>query len=361
MVIGVDAGVLSVTDDRLKVGVYRVVVNALRILSSLDKKNSYRLYSFDPIDPTLMESFGERMENRVLWPVRGWASVRLPLELKIHPVDLFLGMSQMVPRGSTKSIGFVYDLGYLTRKESYSGSYEKLKKQTEEVIQKSARLLTISKAIAEDIQSTFSIDKKNIVVAYPGVDKRFTSVGRSYKAKNRYFLFVGSLKAGKNIPGLLKGFAQFLQTAAMQFDLYLAGGEYWKDPDIDITIRTLNLRSRVKKLGIVPDELLPEYYRGAVAFVSPSFHEGFCLPAAEAMVCGCPVIVSTDRAMREVVGDAGICVSANSPLELSQAMYTLSYNAKKRSASKRKGLIRSQKYTWNEFGKTLLRTIESTI
>ena len=46
MIIGVDAGALAITDERLKVGVWRVTFNLLRELSKLDRKNSYRLYSF---------------------------------------------------------------------------------------------------------------------------------------------------------------------------------------------------------------------------------------------------------------------------------------------------------------------------
>src|SRR3989344_1942694 len=103
MKIGVDAGALSIRDERLKLGVYWVNVNLLRELGKIDRKNTYYLYSFTPIDPELMESFGSRMVNKMLQPKVGWFSLRLPLELKLHPVDVFLGLSQAVPQSGARN------------------------------------------------------------------------------------------------------------------------------------------------------------------------------------------------------------------------------------------------------------------
>ncbi len=358
MVIGVDAAVLSVSDERLKVGVYRYVLHALEELGKIDTVNSYRLYSFDPIDESILKRFGNRMENRVLWPVKGWATVRLPLELTIHPVDLFLGMSQMVPAAATRSIGFIYDLGFITRKESYEGSFEKLKKRTEDITIHSQKIITISKAVQKDITSVYEYPKKNIAVCYPGVDSRFTKSGISWKSPSRYFLFVGALKSGKNVPAILKGFATFLSHSKRIVTLYLAGGNYWEDPEIDETIRTLKLQDRVRKLGYVSDEALPELYRGAIALVSPSFHEGFCMPAAEAIACGCPVITSDTPVMKEVLGNTGIFVDPTDSNQIAQAMSDIAYNAKKRAQMSMHGIIKAKEYSWSALGTSILHEIE---
>ena len=97
MMIGVDAGALSITDERLRVGVWRVTFYLLRELSSLDRNNTYRLYSFRPIDRDVMKYFGSNMQNVVLTPTIGWSSVRLPLELTLRPVDVFFGFSANTP------------------------------------------------------------------------------------------------------------------------------------------------------------------------------------------------------------------------------------------------------------------------
>ncbi len=79
MIIGVDAGALSIHDERLRVGVWRVTYNLLRDLGAIDKKNEYRLYSFEPVDREVMRAFGPRMKNMVVRPKIGWSMIQLPI------------------------------------------------------------------------------------------------------------------------------------------------------------------------------------------------------------------------------------------------------------------------------------------
>src|SRR3989344_5851009 len=104
MVIVVDAGALAISDERLKVGVWRVTFNLLRELGNLDRNNKYRLYSFRPISRGAMAHFGSNMVNIVLTPAIGWSSVRLPIELRLRPVDVFLGLAQVLPASPSRSI-----------------------------------------------------------------------------------------------------------------------------------------------------------------------------------------------------------------------------------------------------------------
>ena len=178
--------------------------------------------------------------------------------------------------------------------------------------------------------------KKNITVAYPGVDNTFTSSGAKYKNKNPYFLFVGALKRGKNIPFLLRSFAKFLKQIKKPYDLILVGSDYWLDPGI-------SFGPHVKFLGFVEDKILASLYRGALAFVSPSLWEGFCLPAAEALSCGTAVIASKTGAFPEIVGKSGTLVDPTNEEELTKAFHTY---AKKIS-------IQPKKFSWSTFAHTV--------
>lgn len=356
MKIGIDAGALGIVDKRLKVGIYRTMVNALRELSHIDTANEYILYSFDPIDGDLMRQFGSNMENRVLWPAKGWFTIRLPLELKLHPVDVFIGFSQAIPRASCKRIGFIYDIGFIQSPNDYPGSRSKLNKQTNYLVQRADQILTISQTIKKDIIKSYGISQDCITVAYPAIDAQFSPDGDVFRGSHPYFLFVGALKRSKNIPMLLRAFSDFLSQEKKPYDLVLAGGDYWKDPQIEKEIKRLRLYGRVHRPGFVSDEELAEYYRGAIAFVSPSFHEGFCLPAVEAMATGCPVIGSNDGAFPEIVHDAGILIDPTKSDSIVSALHTIT-NPSYRNRLITRGYKQIINFSWGQFAQKLVDVI----
>jgi len=345
MVIGIDAGALSITDERLKVGVYRVTKNALIALAKLDRENHYRLYTFLPAEQGIVQAFEGRAEGVVL-PMRGWQRVWLPIELHKRPVDVFLGFAQALPFSKTSyNIGFVYDLGFLYHPEAYGTSAITLKKQTDDLVRRSDHIITISSATKADLIREYGLSTKKITVAYPGVDTAFSPAGEKYVGTKPYFLFVGSLNKAKDIPTLIEA------VGLTAFDLYLIGGDYWPDPMIEETIQRLHLEDRVKKIGFVPDEELPKYYRGALAFVTTALQEGFCLPAAESMACGTPVVALGRGALGEIVGEGGI-VAAN----LEEAMRKMT-DKNTRARYSKKAIIQGKKYRWKKFAQQILNTI----
>lgn len=358
MIIGVDAGCLGVSDDRLRVGVYRVVYHILQELGAQDTTNIYRLFSFNPIDTSLLKSFGPRMTNVVLRPTALWFTARLPLELIRHPVDLFLGVSQAIPYGAKKSIGWIYDVGFLKVPDAYPDTRTRLARQTETLVQRATHIVTISHSVKDDICKTYAIDDSKIQVSYPGVDPEFGLHGKKFIGTHPYVLFVGSLKKSKNIPMAIRGFARFLSHQHILYDFLLIGSNYWLDPEILDTVRSLGLSKRIKFMGYKPDIDLPMYYRGAVTLLSPSLWEGFCLPAVEAMACGCPVIGSTAGSQPEIIGKGGICVDPNDEISISTALEKLCTPETRRLYS-REACRQVRKFRWSNNSEAIYRLIRN--
>ncbi len=353
MLIGVDCGCLGIKDKRLKVGVYRLAINLLETLGRLDKKNTYFLYSFYPIEKSLLRKFGSRMKNIVVRPARGWMKIWLPLRISRDKPDVFLALGQAIPRylrfdKKPYTIGFFYDLAFEKFPKMYIESLSKLKKNSREAAMKSDVILTISENSKKDIAKIYNIKKSKIKVSYPGVPADIGSRGSKYKSSKPYFLFVGSLKKTKNVPGAIKGFLYFLEKSRLDFDLYIVGGDKWFDDDIKMK------NKNIKFLGFIEDNKLASLYRGAVAFVSPSFYEGFGLPILEAMASGCPIIGSNTGSVPEIVGEGGILVNPNRYEEIGQAMLNISKNSKKRKAMIKKGIIRAKEFSNMTFAKDVL-------
>lgn len=357
MIIGVDAGALSVRDDRLKVGVYRVTVNLLHELGKLDKKNQYRLYTFLPIAPSQMREFGPRMKNVVVRPVIGWSMIQIPIELRRHPVDVFLGLSQMIPYSNARTIGFVYDLGFLRYPGAYPGSLARLEMQTKQLVKRSDHIVAISKSTRTDIARVYKTDNRCITVSYPGIDQRFTTRGPKYRGKRPYILYVGALKRGKNIPFALRAFKKFSDMTKKPYDFLLVGGDYWADTSITHMIEKLGLWDRVKLVGYVADRVLPSYYRGASVLFLTSLWEGFCLPATEAMRCGCPVVYAKTGSLPEIVGKAGLVFGKDSETQASDALVKITRSASLRKKLVRTGILRSKQFTWRTFAQSVYRLL----
>lgn len=331
MIIGVDAGALAIADERLRVGVWRVTYNLLRELAKIDKKNEYRLYSFAPLG----ERFGKNFRNIVVRPRLGWSTIQLPLELRRHPVDVYLGLSQTLPRADAKKIGWIYDLGFLHYPDAYPDSLTRLEKQTNRLIERADHIITISEHAKTDIIAQYG--KHRITVAYPGVDPTFTARGPKHKEKRPYILMVGALKRIKNIPFALQIVKRFFENN--DYLLLLVGGNYWEDPEIKKTMAREKIEQRVKMQGFVPDIELPEYYRGARALLVTSLWEGFCLPAAEALSCGCPVVYSNTGSLAEVVGKNGSAFNSEN-----QAVYALSHTRKP---------VVNRRFAWSDFARNV--------
>jgi len=359
MIIGVDAGALSISDKRLKVGVWRVTFELLKALSSIDRSKCYRLYSFAPIDKIVMKEFRSNMQNIVLSPSVWYMKVRLPLELSIHPVDIFLGLSQSIPGIHVKkTITFIYDIGFLQYPEKYGSSANKLKIQTAYAVQHSDDIITISESVKKDLIETYHIKANHIQVCYPGVSDVFQQTGKKEKKSYPYFLFVGSLWKGKNIPTLLSAFHKAINKAKLPHHLILIGGDYWPDREIEEIMKQGGLQSRIHILGHVSDTTLSQYYRGATALVTMTVTEGFCMPVAEAMASGCPVIASNIGPITETTGGSAILVDPFDKKACADAMIKMATDDSLRQRLRIRGLETVKKYSWKMFAENVYRIME---
>ncbi|MBD3255212.1 MAG: glycosyltransferase [Candidatus Lokiarchaeota archaeon] len=107
-------------------------------------------------------------------------------------------------------------------------------------------------------------------------------------------------------------------------------------------------------IGHIDDEKIPVYYTMGDVFVTySSASEGFGLTPIEAIACGTPVICSSLRAYKEILGDNAIYVVPNNPRLLSETIISLINNEDKRNKLISKAQEYIKRYTWNEVGKKL--------
>ncbi|WP_286225626.1 glycosyltransferase family 4 protein [Polynucleobacter sp. HIN7] len=212
-------------------------------------------------------------------------------------------------------------------------------------------VFTVSEYSKKRIIDWSSIDPQKVVNVGNGVHPRYTPDGSRWQNHRPYLLYVGNQKAHKNVEGLIRAYAQ--SRIRSDCDLLLSGFFSRKVAD---EISKLNLEKQVLFLGNIPEESLPTIYRGALAFVMPSFYEGFGLPLVEAMACGTPVLTSSLTAIPEVCGNAALYFDPNDFDSFVNGLNQLT-DQNLLNQLRVAGIERASQFTWDDVASRIKSTL----
>ena len=156
------------------------------------------------------------------------------------------------------------------------------------VVAAADRLVAVSEFTRGELIDLLGVPEAKIRVVPNGVEPVFSPEGP--RAEGEYALAVGTLEPRKNLERV---------AAAVDGELRVVGARGWGgvEPPSNVTF-----------LGEVDDAELAALYRGARCLVYPSLYEGFGIPVAEALACGCPVVTSEGSAMADVAAGAATLV-----------------------------------------------------
>ena len=115
-------------------------------------------------------------------------------------------------------------------------------------------------------------------------------------------VFLGKLTPRKGVDVLLKAFAQVQVRNAT---LVIAGNDMGTGRMADALTAALGLASRVRRIGLLTGAERLDALAAADVVVYPSRDEVFGLVAAEALLCGTPVVVCNDNGCGELVTEVG--------------------------------------------------------
>jgi glycosyltransferase involved in cell wall biosynthesis len=290
------------------------------------------------------------------------------IALRKYDVFIFTNYLAYPLRKKTRSIVTIYDLSYVYFNQF---STPKLKKYFNKLVPRSIRsashIVTISENSKHEIMEYYKVSEEKIAVVNPAVDHTVfkprpqevsSNAAEKYKISKPYILSVCTLEPRKNLIGVLNAFEQLPEDIKSRYCLVLVGGKGWLYGELEAKFNKLSAKYSLIRTGYVPDEDLPALYSGASVFVYPSFYEGFGMPPLEAMACGVPVITSDNSSLPEVVGGAGIMVSANDTPALAHQIERVLTDKKLAGSMRAKGLEQAKKFTWDKSALKLIDVIE---
>ncbi|MBE0480810.1 MAG: glycosyltransferase family 4 protein [Dehalococcoidia bacterium] len=185
------------------------------------------------------------------------------------------------------------------------------------------RIIAVARASAEDTIRAFKLREDRVRVVYNGIDTVAFSRQEVRKESNGIVIVAKAGDRKKGVPFLLK--AVQLLKGDIDVRVNIVGDQGDDDGFGENLVRDLGLADRVTFTGVVSKDELARLYSAAEIAITASIYEGFGLPAAEAMSCGTPVIVTRAGALPEIVGKdgAGMLVPPADPAALAAAIKRL--------------------------------------
>jgi len=373
MRIGIDARVLS---DRLS-GEGRYAYNLIRAIAEVDDENEYVVL----VDPgrftgRIVKS-GHRFREMPL-TIRRFSlqeQLVLPNLLKRESLDLFHSLHHILPLGYNGLMIVTIHDTLAARFPWHFSHFPFLKRLAafwyfKVFVYLSAMrangIVVDSKRTADDLCQYLNISRQKIVVCRLGVENHFAPikdtkyVREKYSLRAPFILYLGNFRPYKNLERLFQAFAQFVESSTDQRYQLIIGGndvEFYKRR-LRQQVDKLHLEEKVIFLGYVDEDDMPALLSCAELFVFPSLYEGFGLPPLEAMACGTPVLVSNTTPLPEIVGDAGLLVDPYDVNAISAALQRALTDTNLRKRLARKGLERSQQFSWTQTARKMLAVYE---
>jgi glycosyltransferase involved in cell wall biosynthesis len=340
MIIGIDA---SRAEAQIKTGVERYCFELVKgMRSSRPKDVKVVLYSRTPL-PFDLGPFDDDWKNEVLeWPPRyGWTQIRLSWEmLRRSPDALFVPSHRLPFFAPRRTIVTIHDASFLEAAKIY-----------DPVDACNQRV-----SLADSCRRAGSIIVPSHFVAGQLAGRRDTRVfvvphgvavpKNKSRAPKKYFLAIGRVEKKKNLGVAIDAFGEFIKTHP-DYELHFVGKMGNGGKGIVARAKETLPDGKAVFHNSLPDEEMFAFLAKATALLHPCPHEGFGLPAIEAMAMGIPVIAAKCGAVAEAVGDAGLLVDPDDAGQWAEAMNQTTFDIFHQSLAA-KGKARAAEFSWKK-------------
>ena len=275
-----------------------------------------------------------------------------------NPGDIFVFFENSVPSLKLKGkvIAVLHDIIPIRMVDACGKELEtRFRRMAEELIRKTAKIITVSEYSKKDITDYFNTDGSKIEVIHNAVNAEefsrdkstseyFRGLRKKYGLPEKYILHFGSCLAQKNIDTLIRAYAMLPENLRDEYSLMITN----PDDEVMKCAGENGVSGRMIYADKIPDEDKPGIYQLASLFAWPSYIEGFGIPILEAQASGVPVVSSNTASMPEVAGNAAVYFDPYDTAGMSEAMHKCLTDEILRSELIAKGYENVKRFSWDE-------------
>ena len=266
----------------------------------------------------------------------------------------------------------IYDLIPLVHRETYlrHPALEKWYLGKLAHLQRAELWLAISEHSRREAIEHLGLPEEQVVTIAGAADARFAptrlSVDRlaamraRYGLADRFVMYTGGIDHRKNVDGLMRAYALLPAELRQRHCLLIVcHAEEAARRELERARGALGLGAcEVVFPGFVPDDDLVALYSHCAAFVFPSWHEGFGLPALEAMACGAPVLAANATSLPEVVGRTDALFDPHDPADIAAKLVRTLADEAYNDVLRTHALKRAAAFSWDKSARQACQAIE---
>lgn len=298
----------------------------------------------------------------------------------VHVTSLFEGYIDDAVT-STRNLGqktiisvTMYDLIPLLNPQQYLDPhpiYKTYYNRKIEELKKADVLLAISEYAKKEIIDSGLVPEYKVFNVSTAIDDSFEkrtyskdeklSLNSKFNIKGEFILYTGGADERKNLPRLIEAYALLDEPLRKEHRLVFAGRMPSGDIDrFKAIAKSHGLKSEdILFTGYVEQEELIALYNLCKLYVFPSWHEGFGLPALEAMSCGAPVIGANTTSLPEVIGLDDALFDPMNVSQISRKMKLALTDSDYRKSLCENASNQVGKFSWDITAKKAIETWES--
>lgn len=191
-------------------------------------------------------------------------------------------------------------------------------------------------------------------------DEVITELRQRYGLCKPFVMYTGGIDHRKNVEGLIRAYASLPVNLRVNYQLAIVCSVQPATKENLLALAKQHGLSSGELIltGFVSEQDLLTLYNLCHLFVFPSKHEGFGLPALEAMRCGAAVIASNTSSLPEVIGWPDALFDPHSDAAIAHSMQKALTDENYRNQLIESGLRQANVFSWDKSAKCALAAME---